>query len=366
MRADIKTPPAPRYADDDARWHAVLARDASADGRFYFAVTTTGVFCRPSCTARKPKRENVRFFASAGEAVRGGFRPCKRCRPVGDGPEEDRAARIAAACRRIEIAETPPALAELAAEAGLSPYHFHRLFKKLTGLTPKDYAMAHQSARMREALPDAASVTDAIYAAGYSSSSRFYERADSVLGMDASRYRAGGKGIAMRYAIARCWLGYALVAGTERGICAILFADTPETLLPELRERFPAATIGPADEAFSARVAEVLAAVEHPEQGAARLPLDILGTAFQCRVWMALRDIPPGTTATYSEVAERIGEPKAVRAVASACAANHIGVVVPCHRVIRTDGGMGGYRWGLSRKEKLLKRERNAASSRRR
>lgn len=362
MRAVQNIPPAlsEDFGDDDARWRAVVARDAAADGQFLFAVTTTGVFCHPSCAARRAKRENVRFFESVGEAIAAGFRPCKRCRPMGAGVEAEQARLVAGACRRIEAEEeTVPSLADLAAEAGLSAHHFHRVFKKFTGLTPKEYAVAHRGARLREVLPGAASVTEAIYAAGYSSSSRFYERADGELGMEAAQYRAGGKGVAMRYAVARCWLGNALVAGTERGICAVLFADDAGALLPELRGRFPAARISAGGEAFAARVAEVVKAVEHPERSAAHLPLDILGTAFQRRVWMALRAIPAGKTATYSEIAEQIGDAKAVRAVAGACAANHIAVVVPCHRVIRADGGMGGYRWGMERKEKLLGRERN-------
>jgi len=344
--------------DEDKCWHAVLAGapDAAESG-FFYGVVTTGVFCRPTCKARRPKRENVCFFTDAGAASRAGFRACKRCKPEGASPETNMAARIARACRRVEEAEDTITLSELAQEAGLSPFHFHRLFKATTGLTPQAYAKALKERRMREGLAAAGSVTEAIYDAGYSSSSRFYETAGQTLGMTPSRYRAGGEGLVIRHAVAPCWLGLVLIAATEAGICALFFGDEEDTLIAALHARFPAAAIEPGGAALGGRLDAVLAALEEPALAAA-LPLDIRGTAFQQRVWQALREIPPGKTATYTDIARRLGASRAVRAVAGACAANPVAVAIPCHRIIRSDGNLAGYRWGVERKRQLLQRER--------
>jgi AraC family transcriptional regulator of adaptative response/methylated-DNA-[protein]-cysteine methyltransferase len=348
----------PLPLDEDRCWNALLAgRSEDGDPEFIIGVITTGIFCRVGCKARRPKRENVRFFRSIEEARRAGLRPCKRCNPEGDAPEAERAAIIARACRRIEAAEYPPTLGELAEEAELSPFHFHRLFKAATGVTPKDYAAALTTQRMRDGLPGAGSVTEAIYAAGYSSSSRFYEKAGDTLGMAPKAYRAGGNGVHIRYAVAPCWLGLAIVAATEKGICALFFGDDEASLTASLSERFPAATIAPGGDEVGEWLDAALRVVEEPDR-AADLPLDIRGTAFQQRVWQALRTIPAGSTATYTEIARSIGDIRAVRAVAGACAANPVAVAIPCHRIIRSDGKLAGYRWGLERKKRLLGRER--------
>lgn len=346
--------------DDDPRWQAVLTRDGSLDGKVYFAVQTTGVYCRPSCGARTPKRANVSFFSSADAAEAAGFRPCKRCRPNGAGKAETEAALVAAACRSIEAAETPPALRELAAAAGLSPHHFHRLFKAVTGVTPKGYTEAQRRARVQASLRSTGSVTAAILDAGYNSPARFYEAAGSALGMSPKAYRSGGSGIVLTYGVAPCALGQVLVAATGTGIAAILLGDDRETLERDLANRFPKAELIRGDRAFGTTLARVVQVVEDPSAGL-KLPLDIQGTAFQQRVWAALRQIPPGATVTYADVARAIEQPEAVRAVACACAANPIAVVIPCHRVVRADGGLSGYRWGVTRKRKLIERERRRA-----
>jgi AraC family transcriptional regulator of adaptative response/methylated-DNA-[protein]-cysteine methyltransferase len=345
-----------RFADDAARWDAVTRRDPAADGAFFYSVRTTGVYCRPSCAARLARRENVRFHDTAAEAERAGFRPCKRCRPDEAGRATERAAAIAAACRLIEEAEEIPSLAELAAAAGMSRFHFHRVFKAVTGVTPKAYAAAHRTQRVRHELRSGGSVTEAIYGAGFNSSGRFYATSSAVLGMTPRRFRAGGGGETVRFALGECSLGSILVAATAKGICAITFGDDPEALLRDFQDRFPKADLVGGDAAFEELVAKVVGLVEAPAIGA-DLPLDIRGTAFQQRVWQALRAIPPGSTASYAEIARRIGAPNAVRAVAQACASNPIAVAIPCHRVVRNDGAISGYRWGVARKHALLKRE---------
>lgn len=355
----IEVPDRSEALNEDQCWQAVLKRDGSSISRFFYAVLSTGIFCRPGCASRRPLRENVRFFASSAAALKAGFRPCKRCRPMGMALGAERAAQIEKACRLIEEAETPPSLAELAACAGLSPFYFHRLFKQATGLTPKDYMAALKAQAMRDALPAAASITEAIYDSGYSSSSRFYENASDILGMSAKDYRNGAKGITISYALETCWLGYALIAFTERGLCSLLFGDDPGELKADLQRRFSSAQLRPADKSFTQRIGQILTAIEEPHRASA-LPLDISGTAFQQRVWRALRDIPHGRTASYKDIAEDIGDPKAVRAVAGACAANPVAIAIPCHRVVRSDGGMSGYRWGVERKRKLLERENEA------
>ena len=346
----------PPFAGDAERWAAVERRDRGADGAFYYSVRTTGVYCRPSCAARLARRENVRFHASCEEAEAAGFRPCKRCRPNEAALAVRRAAAVAKACRLIETAEEMPNLDALAGSAGMSRFHFHRVFRTITGVTPKVYAAAHRARRVREALPQSSTVTEAIYGAGFNSSGRFYAKSEQVLGMTPTRFRSGGSGAAIRFAVGECSLGSILVAATDKGVCAILLGDKPEALVRELEDRFPRATLIGGDEDFEQWVAKVIGFVEAPALGL-DLPLDVRGTAFQQRVWQALRKIPAGATVTYSEVAQRIGAPKAVRAVGQACASNAIAVAIPCHRVVRNDGSLSGYRWGVERKRALLDRE---------
>jgi AraC family transcriptional regulator of adaptative response/methylated-DNA-[protein]-cysteine methyltransferase len=340
----------------DPRWAAVVARDPRAEGSFYYSVKTTGVYCRPSCASRRARPENVEFHATREDAERAGFRPCKRCKPGQPSQLEQHAATVARACRLIEVSERAPSLEDLARQAGMSPFHFHRVFKAVTGLTPKAYAAAHRARRVREHLGRSATVTEAIYDAGYGSNGRFYEESGRVLGMTPTRYRAGGVDTVIRFALGQSSLGAILVAASERGICSILLGDDPDALLRELQDRFPKAELIGGDAVFEKLVARVVGLVEAPGVGI-DLPLDVRGTAFQQRVWQALRAIPAGSTASYSEVAARIGSPKSVRAVAQACAANPLAVAIPCHRVVRNDGGLAGYRWGVERKRTLLARE---------
>jgi AraC family transcriptional regulator, regulatory protein of adaptative response / methylated-DNA-[protein]-cysteine methyltransferase len=349
--------------ESDQRWAAVLARDTAADGQFVYAVATTGVYCRPSCAARRARPEHVSFHASCAQAEQAGFRPCKRCQPDRPARLQQYATKITEACRIIEQAGQAPNLLQLAERVGVSPYHFHRMFRQITGLTPRQYAQAQREQRLRRQLGAGASITEAIFDAGYQSNSRFYENADRVLGMTPSRYRAGGTKCEIRFAIGDCTLGAILVAQSERGICAILIGDDPAVLAHDLQDRFPHATLIGGDAGFEQLVAQVVGFVEAPRLGL-DLPLDVRGTAFQQRVWQALRDIPPGQTASYTEIANRIGAPKAVRAVASACAANALAVAIPCHRVVRSDGGLSGYRWGVERKRALLDAEAEAAALR--
>jgi AraC family transcriptional regulator of adaptative response/methylated-DNA-[protein]-cysteine methyltransferase len=349
--------PTPR--DDAARWKAVTERDASADGQFYYAVRTTGVYCRPSCGARLPRRENVSFHVSPADARRAGFRACKRCRPDAAPLEERRARLVARACRQIEDAAETPSLRQLAAAAGLSPHHFHRTFKAVTGITPKAYVAARRAERVRRELGAPGSVTDAIYGAGYNSNARFYAASGQILGMTPTAFRQGGRDAVIRFALGECSLGSILVAATEKGICAISLGADPQALLRELEDRFPQAELRGGDRKFERLVAKAVGMVEAPGK-TADLPLDIRGTAFQQRVWQALREIPAGTTASYSEIAARLGRPRAVRAVAAACASNTIAVAIPCHRVVRSDGALAGYRWGVERKRALIGRERRS------
>lgn len=343
-------------AASDPRWQAVLDRDAGADGRFVYAVRTTGVYCRPSCPSRHARRENVGFYPSEDAAEAAGFRPCLRCHPRGQSCTQANAALIAEACRMIEVAEEPPATPDLARRIGLSQYHFHRQFKALTGLTPRAYGRAHRAKRLREGLGDTASVTQAIHAAGFNSSSRFYASSKEILGMTPTAFRKGGTDTQIRFALGQCGLGAILVASSDNGVCAISLGDDPAVLLAELQDGFPKAQLIGDDPAYQQLVAQVVGFVEAPQTGL-DLPLDIRGTAFQQRVWLALRDIPPGQTVSYAELAQRIGNPSATRAVAGACAANTLAVAIPCHRVVRSDGALSGYRWGVARKRDLLRRE---------
>ena len=345
------------YRTEDDRWTAVQARDAAADGHFVYAVRTTGVYGQPGATTRLPKRENVEFFDTAEAAEAAGYRCSRRVCGDPSSAAAQRAALVARACRMIETSDTPPRLGDLATEVGMSPFHFHRLFKAETGLTPKAYSSAYRARKLRDELssPDT-SITDAIYDAGFNSNSRFYEVSGHLLGMRARDYRAGGAGAVIHFAVGQCTLGAILVAQSQRGICAILLGDDPDRLVRDLQDQFPKAEIVGCDDEFEQLVAQVVGFIEAPSMGL-QLPLDVQGTAFQERVWRALREIPPGTTASYTEIAARIGSPKAVRAVAQACATNHIAVAIPCHRVVRRDGDLAGYRWGVDRKRELLRRE---------
>lgn len=343
-------------AATDPRWAAIVARDTAADGRFVYSVRTTGVYCRPSCAARPARPENVAFHDSAAAAEQAGFRACKRCRPDLATPSARHAGLVEQLCRRIEADGAKADLRSLARTAGLSVSHLHRTFKAATGLTPAQYAAAHRAGRVRAALAGGGSVTDAIHDAGFGSAGRFYEGADAMLGMTPTQYRAGGRDAVIRFAVGQCSMGAILVAASARGICAILLGDDPEALARDLQDRFPKAQLVGGDAGFEQTVARVVGLVEAPATGL-DLPLDVRGTAFQQRVWQALRRIPPGRTVSYAELARRIGAPKSVRAVAGACAANPVAVAIPCHRVVRTDGALSGYRWGVERKKALLERE---------
>lgn len=345
---------------NDPRWMAVASRSREADGVFYYSVKTTGIYCRPSCGARLARPENVRFHASCEEAEQAGFRPCKRCKPNQSGLAQGQAAMIVDACKFIEQSESRVALETLAKRAGISTFHFQRLFLRITGLTPKNYAAAQRAKQVRIQFEGQASITDAIAEAGYSSGSRFYEQSDALLGMTPSMLRSGGDGLSIRFALGECSLGSILVAHSGKGVCAILIGDDADALLRDLQDRFPKADLMGGDQDFELLVARIIGFVEAPALGL-DLPLDIRGTAFQQRVWQALRDIPPGKTASYTDIANRIGAPKSVRAVAAACAANALALAIPCHRVVRTDGALAGYRWGLERKRSLLEKEASAA-----
>ena len=346
----------PSFSTDNARWEAVRRRDRAADGVFYYSVLTTGVYCRPSCASRLARRDNVAFHATCEAAEAAGFRPCKRCRPNEASVAERHAAVVANACRLIEEAEEAPSLDALARAAGMSRFHFHRMFKAVTGVTPKAYADADRAQRVRDELAQCTTVTEAIYGAGFNSSGRFYAASPDLLGMTPTEFRSGGNGASIRFAVGECSLGSILVAATGKGVCAILFGDDPDALVRDLQDRFPKAKLIGADDQFERLMATVVGFVEAPAQGL-DLPLDVRGTAFQQRVWQALRRIPRGSTVTYAEIANSLGQPKAVRAVAQACAANALAVAIPCHRVVRTDGALSGYRWGVERKRALLERE---------
>jgi AraC family transcriptional regulator of adaptative response/methylated-DNA-[protein]-cysteine methyltransferase len=346
----------------DPRWAAVAARDPEFDGKFYYGVKTTGVYCHPSCAARPARPENVDFYATREEAEEAGFRPCKRCQPDQPPLAERHAAKVTQACRLIEESETAPVLEDLASRADMSKYHFHRLFKQLTGLTPKQYAAAQREKKVRDALGAGSTVTAAIFDAGYNSNSRFYEKSNSILGMTPSNYRAGGADTDIRFAIGECSLGSILVAQSDRGICTILLGDDPDKLARDLQDSFPRANLIGGDADFEQLVARVVGFIEAPDIGL-DLPLDVRGTAFQRRVWQTLREIPAGETASYTEIAMRIGLPNSVRAVAQACAANKLAVAIPCHRVVRHDGALAGYRWGVERKRALLEKEEGAKTA---
>ena len=348
---------------NNPRWAFIQARDASTDGTFYYSVSTTGVYCKPSCASRPARPENINFHDSCEAAELAGFRACKRCKPGQPDLAERHSKIVADICRLIEDSEQTISLEILASKAGLSVYHFHRVFKAVTGLSPKVYSTAHRAKRMRDALGKNTTVTDAIFEAGYNSNSRFYEKSPEVLGMTPSNYKSGGTNAVIRFAVGKCSLGAILVASSERGVCAIFLGNEPEKLVQDLQDAFPRAQLIGADNDYETLVAKVIGFIEEPSLGQnfiKHLPLDIRGTAFQQRVWQALRQIPAGATVSYTDIAQLIGAPRAVRAVAGACAANTIALAIPCHRVVSIDGALSGYRWGVERKRALLDRENKA------
>jgi AraC family transcriptional regulator of adaptative response/methylated-DNA-[protein]-cysteine methyltransferase len=346
----------PLSVAEDPRWARVVARDKSADGQVWYSVSTTGVYCRPSCPSRTANPKNVTLHDTIESAQATGFRPCRRCSPDGPSLDHENAALVAKACRIIEESEEEPSLNDLAAAVDRSPSYFHRMFKASTGLTPKAYAAGHRTKKLREGLETGTSVTEAMYDAGFNSSGRFYEKASGMLGMTPTQYRQGGANETIRFAVAQCSLGAVLVASSAKGVASILLGDDPDTLVRDLQDRFPRARLIGMDRDYEALIAQVCGFVENPNTGL-DLPLDVRGTAFQRRVWQALQEIPVGERISYSDVARRIGSPKATRAVAGACAANNIAVAIPCHRVVRNDGALSGYAWGVDRKMALLDRE---------
>lgn len=339
---------------------AVRARNRADDGRFIYGVITTGVYCRPSCPSRQARAENLRFFARARDAEAAGLRPCKRCRPDEVTAVEPQRRAVAAACARLERSETQPRLADLAAEAGMSRHHFHRVFTQITGVTPGAYGRAVKLRRLSGALDAGAAVTDAIYAAGFGSSSRAYAAAGTGLGMTPGARRRGGQGETIRYAVGQTALGAMLIAASPRGICTAAFDEDPNRLIAELKQRFGAATLVEDQAGLKVWIEALADHLATPAQ-ALDLPLDVQGTAFQARVWQALREIPLGTTVSYAALAKALGRPTAVRAVARACAGNEIALLIPCHRVVRQDGSLSGYRWGPARKRALLAAEARAS-----
>ena len=346
----------------DACWSAVQNKDATQDGRFLFGVLTTGVYCKPSCRSRLPLRKNVRFYETPAEAEKDGLRPCRRCRPLTKSGIDESSERIHAACRYIDNhSDLPLKLGKLSSIAGMSAFHFQRTFKAKTGLTPKQYLDAKRVEKLKKELKRSGEVTRAVYEAGYGSSSRVYERASTQLGMTPNEYRQGGKGLAISYATISSSFGEVMIGATDRGICFLQFGESPERLLDMLKKEYPLAQLVPMNEPYHpdfARWIHLLEGYMAGTERALRLPLDLKATVFQMRVWKYLQSIPYGDVQSYAEVAAAIGKPSAVRAVARACAANRVALVIPCHRIIRGTGDLGGYRWGLERKRVLIDQER--------
>ncbi len=340
----------------DKRWRLLTEGRQSTDAPFFYGVKTTGIFCVPGCASRRPRKENVEFFETPAAARTAGYRPCKRCNPEGERQVDEKRKKIIAACRRIEASEDPLSVAELADESGYSPGHFQRIFKEVTGMSPKQYSLSIRQQRLTKSLQTAESVTDAIYESGFGSASRMYGQARRKLAMKPREYRDGAAGIQIGYALFPCDLGWVLVAMTPEGVCAIELGDTPEELREALGGRFPGAELEES-RSIAEETRGPITELMNAGRTSAALPLDIRGTVFQEKVWRALQEIPPGETRSYAEIAARIGEPKAARAVANACSANPLAVAIPCHRAVRQDGGSGGYRWGAERKRALLKRE---------
>lgn len=346
-----------KYQTDDARWEAVTKRDKNADGSFYYAITTTGIYCYPSCPSRLALRSNTQFFDTALDATQAGFRPCKRCKSDQAIPLIRDARMIAQTCRMIENADEIPSLNTLAQSQNMSSFHFHRLFKSITGITPKAYVIAYRANKIRtELTTHNTSITDASYSAGFNSSGRFYAASTEILGMTPTNFKNGGNSEIIHYSIGACSFGPILVARSKKGVCAILIHNDDNPILADLQKRFPKATLVEDPSDFQHWLAQVIQFVETPKKNL-ELPLDIRGTVFQQRVWHILQKTPLGTTASYTDIATQLGDPKAVRAVARACAANPIALLVPCHRVIRSDGGISGYRWGVENKLTLIARE---------
>jgi AraC family transcriptional regulator, regulatory protein of adaptative response / methylated-DNA-[protein]-cysteine methyltransferase len=348
------------WTKPNERWDAILKRDATADGHFWYAVRTTGIYCRPNCASRQPKRENIEFFDSPLAARKQGFRACKKCMP--DSVDcLDSHLWIQQVCERIELSREPILLRDLADLVKLSQAHLQRQFKRIVGVSPKEYAARKRQERLQAELQRDQSITEAIGSAGFASSSRAYEGMTSHLGMTPNEFQQGGLGQMIQYGLTKCSLGKLLVARTTKGICFLALDDSKDALIEEVHRRFPKAKITVDESDLSLLLDQVVALIDHPAIPA-DLPLDILGTAFQCKVWQALREIPAGSTLTYSELAAKVGQPSAVRAVANACGANKLAVLIPCHRVIGSDGKLTGFRWGIERKRKLLERERKVSS----
>lgn len=353
------------FLSDDDKWNALIQCDIRSDIRsgirsddmFFYGVLTTGIYCRPGCSSRLPNRKNVRFFNSCDEAEKAGFRPCKRCHPDDKERRDLKTPAVLNACRMIEDADNPLSLEEIAEKAGFNACYFHRIFKRIVGVTPKQYAMEVRLKKTRSCLQSEQTVTEAIYNSGFESSSRFYEKSTAVLGMSPSAYKNGAPDIEIQHAVVKSYIGWVLVAMTEKGICSVTLGDSPEKLKEDLYQSFPKAKFKEPGQNFEAVLAKILALISAPNSSSIELPLDIRGTAFQRRVWDALQQIAPGSTASYAEIAASIGQPSAARAVARACAANPVAVIVPCHRVIRRDGKISGYRWGIERKRNILERE---------
>lgn len=342
---------------EEKYWQAVLTRDTRSDGTFVYAVRSTGIYCNPSCSARRPRREQVVFFPQPEAAEQAGFRACKRCRPQEASVYELQAEMVQHACRYIEThLEGPLTLEALGKEVSVSPYHLQRVFKRIMGITPHQYAQAYRLGQLKQQLKEGETVTTALYNTGFGSSSRLYEQAPAQLGMTPATYRRGGKSTHIGYTIVDCPLGRLLIAATEKGICAICLGDSDADLEAALFSEYPAAEIQRDGVELSQWVNTLLSHLSG-QQPQLDLPIDVQATAFQWRVWESLRAIPYGSTRSYGEIAQDLGDPKAARAVARACATNPVAIVVPCHRIVREDGSLGGYRWGLERKQQLLAQE---------